>query len=120
MKKKLNRKDFIIICAVTVLYAVLAFINLGDMHAPQTKPAAADRLALMRFADTESIDEIIYYKGLGDGEIAVYTSEDGEEWELCDSFETGNVFAWNKLDCAPVTQYLGRKCNRAEQFARVV
>ena len=70
MKKKLNRKDFIIICAVTVLYAVLAFINLGDMHAPQTKPAAADRLALMRFADTESIDEIIYYKGLGDGEIA--------------------------------------------------
>ena len=107
MKKKLNRKDFIIICAVTVLYAVLAFINLGDMHAPQTKPAAADRLALMRFADTESIDEIIYYKGLGDGEIAVYTSEDGEEWELCDSFETGNVFAWNKLDCAPVTQYLG-------------
>ena len=107
MKKKPNKKDLTIICIVTLLYAVMAFVNLGDTRAPQTKPANDDRLALMKLSNTESIDEIIYYKGLGSGDISVYTSEDGEEWELCDSFKTGDVFAWNKLDCAPVTQYLG-------------
>ena len=36
--RKIDRLDFLILCIITLVYAVMSFINLGDTAAPTTQP----------------------------------------------------------------------------------
>ena len=97
--KKINLRDGIIIIAVTVIYAIVAFCNLGDRVAPVTKPDLYTEEGAVAAFDTSCyIDKVSYYKGLGNGEIHILTSMDGTNWEDNTVFESGDCFKWEQAD----------------------
>ena len=80
---RMTCRDYLIMGVVTVLYAGLAFTNLGSMKAPQTAFTAsvAPREIVMDLGDSREL-QLSYYVGYhrADSEVRIETSEDGQTW----------------------------------------
>lgn len=106
-EKRITRKDVLIISAVTFLYAVLAFANLGDKASPQTTfVESGTHEAVVSFDAERHIGSIIYYKGIGKGNIAVLSSADGDNFKSEGEFETGACFRWERISCDISAKYV--------------
>ncbi|MFK7693785.1 phospholipid carrier-dependent glycosyltransferase [Paenibacillus sp. HJGM_3] len=99
-KQPLQRKDWILIAVITLLYAIIAFYRLGDTSAPETywKPTPGDSVVL-DLGQTETIQKINVYSGIGGGRYKLETSRDGQQWEPVTVPDTmyGSVFTWNSV-----------------------
>ena len=51
-----------------VLYAVVAYTNLGSVHNPQTfyQPQAVNEEVRIDLGSTQTVDTVTYYLGIGD------------------------------------------------------
>lgn len=103
MDYRMRKKDYLIVLAMTVVYAIIAFINLGSMSAPVTGyiPDAERRSAIVFFEEETKIDWITYYIGIGGdwysaGQLDVeYLDENNRFVELCSLEKPDNrVFKW--------------------------
>lgn len=98
-KYRLNMKkaDYIIMTAVTLAYAVLAFTNLGSMKAPQTAwtSSASGESVTFELEDVSSF-HMTYYGGICNSTFTVSFSEDGESWteEALAEYDQGQIFRW--------------------------
>jgi len=99
----MNKKDYIIVLIMTVVYAVMAFVNLGSMSAPVKGyiPDIERRSIIVFFEEEEEIDWITYYVGIGGdwysaGELKVeYLDANNRFRELCTLEKPDNrVFKW--------------------------
>lgn len=89
--EKNTRIDYIIMAIVTLIYSVLAFVNLGDTRAAQTH-AFIPMGTYVNFEFDEEITDIKWYNGyLEDRQVGIYSS--GSEIDL---FDTDSVFAWHE------------------------
>ena len=72
--------DWIVMLALTLVYAVVAFTNLGSTDIPTTyyTAAQAGEQIVIEFEQTETITAIKYDALMGDGTLAVFYSTDGE------------------------------------------
>lgn len=88
---KLNRKDSIIILAVTLIYAVVAFVNLGSTSVPQTgaQVKAGDKIEV-EFEDPVDIETLKFYSGLGKADFKI-----GDETFIKD---TAEMWKWQYRD----------------------
>ncbi len=93
----LKRLDYLIMTAVTVVYALVAFWNLGSMKAPQTawiSTRAGEQVVL----DTGAAQDVrvLYYGGISYNDFSVATSDDGIVWsqEYPAQMREGNCFQW--------------------------
>ncbi len=100
-----KKKDCIIVSAVTILYTLFAFLNLGNTDAPKTA-ANADNMA--EFSKIETISSVSVYKGIGDCILYFEFSDDGENWHGTQAFEGSPCFKW--------TNY---PLNQSARFVRV-
>lgn len=57
---KIDKIDVIVMAAITVIYSVVAFANLGDMHAPETKYTLNNTVTL-DLGETKSIKEVNFF-----------------------------------------------------------
>ena len=94
----MTRKDWLVMMAVTLVYACVAFINLGAHEIPETYYAMEEKgdEVIVEFADTESIEMIKYFTALGKGKVSFSYSIDGEgytqvETENTEEDENGDV-----------------------------
>ena len=89
--------DYILIAAVTVIYAVVAFANLGVASAPQTTWTASEPDEEIVF-DLGSVQKfrLTYYGNICTSNFTVSFSNDGEEWtEPCYAqYGQGDIFRW--------------------------
>ena len=95
---RLTGRDFLIICITMVLYAGLAFTNLGSTKAPQTPWVAtsADEQVVLEL-DREQTFKILYYAGVSYNNFSVSVSSDGVNWSSaypCEMRE-GLCYRWN-------------------------
>lgn len=105
---KIRRKDVIIMAAVTLLYSVLAFYNLGDMKAPKTKFDFHNATgAIADLGEVKDVSGLIYYKGLGTGKIQIIASKDGASWEEAAQFDEGPCFSWKREEMNVSARFLG-------------
>ena len=76
---RLDKTDRIMMIALTLVYAVIAFINLGSLKIPNTywEPKEPDNQIIVAFEENSTVDQIKYYFGLGQSDITVKGSEDG-------------------------------------------
>ncbi|MDD5017956.1 MAG: hypothetical protein PHO15_07670, partial [Eubacteriales bacterium] len=83
-RARMTRKDWLVMLAVTVIYAAVAFLNLGAHDIPETYYAMENENdeIIAAFSDTEDIEFIKYYTSLGTGKISFYYSSDGEGYTL--------------------------------------
>ena len=119
--RPMTKKDWAIMLTVTVLYAVLAFTNLGSTKAPQTAwvSSSPDEEIILDLGEEKQFN-MLYYMGihwLSDWQspvIAVSTSTDGQNWsgyyEGCvrsgtTPQDTFDVFKWKYVSTSGATSY---------------
>ena len=78
--EKMKPVDWIVMLAITLVYAVLAFTNLGSLDIPQsfyTTQEAGDEI-VVELEQTADISMIKYFTSFGNGVMSIFYSEDGE------------------------------------------
>ena len=98
--KKISKTDWIIMGILVLIYGIISFIRLGDTKAPSTYKTFVneDDYAIITLQEKSYISKIRYYVGDGLGDLKVFTSIDGEEYEEVTSINIGGVFYWADLN----------------------
>lgn len=115
-KSAFGRRDAIALGIITSVYAVTAFIGLGDTDAPQSfHDFHSGESVTVDLGEVRSIDGIMLYSGLNTGSYRIELSDDGNNFSDAGSFEQNYValFKWNdfKLDAlqVPNARYIRRR-----------
>ncbi|MBQ5757029.1 MAG: glycosyltransferase family 39 protein [Clostridia bacterium] len=103
VRLRYTKKETILLIAFTLLYAVLAFVNLGTLKAPQTfwQPDSLGESVLVRFPENTHISEYWIYSNIGSpnvSESGTMMLSDGEK----DSLYTqtyDDMFRWKPYEC---------------------
>lgn len=110
---KMVRTDFILMAAITVIYAVVAFVNLGDREAPETDYSIVENGEIvLDFGKSVEITRIWDYLGYSNNpkyEISYSENENGGWVDLFseeEPFDAGSVFCWNSKDVNLKGRYL--------------
>lgn len=113
--EKLLRIDYIILTVIVVLYAVVAYTNLGSVHNPQTfyQPQAVNEEVEIDLGSTQTVDTVTYYLGIGDvankPEMKLSYSTDGRTWtDMNAACQLKSVFKWEvvKLNAPVQARYI--------------
>lgn len=77
----LTRRDWLVMGATTVLYAVLAFANLGSTAAPQTGwvSTSAEEEVVFDLGERKTFS-VLYYAGVSYNDFSISISDDGATW----------------------------------------
>ena len=93
----IRRIDCLLMAAVTLLYAGIAFMNLGSTSAPQTSWVSSKAGESISF-DLGEIKTFrpIYYGGICNSAFTVELSNDGENWTepVRAKYNQGEIFRW--------------------------
>lgn len=100
-KSAFRRRDAIALGIITAVYAVTAFIGLGDTDAPQSfHDFRSGESVTVDLGEVRSIDGIMLYSGLNAGSYRLELSDDGNSFSDTGSFEQNYValFKWNDFE----------------------
>ena len=100
-KSAFGRRDAIALGIITAVYAVTAFIGLGDTDAPQSfHDFHSGESVTVDLGEVRSIDGIMLYSGLNTGSYRIELSDDGNNFSDAGSFEQNYValFKWNDFE----------------------
>ncbi len=109
-RARYTKKETVLLLACTLLYAVIAFVNLGTLKAPQTfwQPVALGETATVRFPGNTHISEYRVYSNIGSpvvSECGTMMLSAGEEESLyTQSYD--NMFRWDTHACSFHTDHL--------------
>lgn len=103
VKMKLDKKDFIIMAAMTAVYLVIALLNLGSLSVPESSwtPARQGESIVLDLGKEITTGKIFYYSGLGqsrpgEGKYRIqYKDSSGAFVPLATIEKTsGSIFLW--------------------------
>ncbi|NLF27038.1 MAG: phospholipid carrier-dependent glycosyltransferase [Clostridiales bacterium] len=101
----LKRLDCILMAAVTVVYSIVAFVNLGATKAPQTSwvsESGGQSITIDLGEEREFIFAyyVAYYGANADVTFHLSLSDDGENWVESGqkTYDQGEIFRWEWLD----------------------
>lgn len=93
----IRRIDCLLMAAVTLLYAGVAYANLGATQAPQTSWVSSQSGESITFdlGDVKTF-RAIYYGGICNSTFTVQLSDDGENWSesAWAKYNQGEIFRW--------------------------
>ena len=104
--RRMTRRDALFVTLLTLIYAGVAFWNLGDTRAPQTVRSLDGESALIDLGGEETVSRVQIYTGIGQGSYTFELSPDGETWLAAASFEQGHaaLLKWQELDLSSAPQ----------------
>ena len=106
--KPLKKTDFLLICIITCIYAIVAFTNLGYNKAPETEYAwKANDTITLQFAAEDTPTELCYYLRT-EKEITsrLQQSTDGQTWSNSQDLTMKNVFTWRQVTLSENLNYV--------------
>ena len=105
-EKRFDRRDALLVALLTLIYAAVAFWNLGDTQAPQTVRSLDGQSAVIDLGGEENVSRVQFYTGIGQGSYTFEFSPDGETWLPASSFEQGHaaLLKWQELDLSSAPQ----------------
>jgi len=105
---RFTSRDFIVLTTITLIYAVIAFVRLGDTAAPQTSVwLQTGEVYEVAFAQTEDVSRIQFYNGVrNEYEFTIEYSSDGVEWSNQLTTEIDAVFRWSEYKLNLPVRYL--------------
>jgi len=93
----LNRRDAVIVLAITLIYSIVAFTNLGSMKAPETAwtSSRSGETVVFDLGEVRTFN-MTYYGGICNSSFNVSFSEDGEVWteQQLAVYDQGQIFRW--------------------------
>ncbi len=96
--EKMCRFDYILVCAITVVYAFVALINLGSTKVPQNywRPMESEESILVDFGKPVDIANCYYYPGVGLGRVELTPSVDGTSFAHATRLTIGgfDMYSW--------------------------
>jgi len=108
--EKMMRWDYIIMAAITLVYSVVALINLGSTEVPQSywRPLEREESALVDFGKTVEIQNCYYYPGVGLGRVDLSPSEDGTNFSGATRLNIGgfDMYTWQKVQFTCNVRYV--------------
>jgi len=100
-KTKFNWKDYAIIITITVIYSIVAFVNLGDAFAPKTMwyPQTFQDYTIVDFGKQQNIDEIYLNGAKSGGNVTLSYSSDDASWTKIQSIyiDTSMINKWSRV-----------------------
>ena len=95
-----RRRETLSVLTVTLLYAAVAFWNLGDISSPETFIPMQNRSVVLQPLSDKTPAKIMLFCGTGQGEYSVECSWDGEYWTPAASLEQDHVavLKWHTLE----------------------
>ena len=93
----LKKRDFVLMLAVTAVYAIVAFINLGATSAPQNGWTSSHGGECVTFdLDETHTFRMSYYGGICNSTFTVELSNDGKSWTEPSraKYGQGEIFRW--------------------------
>ena len=96
-----RRRDAAALGIITLIYAVVAFLGLGDTEAPQSfHNFSSGESVIVDLGKEHNIDSVMIYSGLNTGSYRIELSSDGEIWSDAGSFEQSYtaLFKWNDVE----------------------
>lgn len=110
---KIVKLDFLAMAVITIVYAVIAFTNLGDMEAPETGYSFVEEgQVVLDFGESVEIEKIWNFLGYKNNpKYTIKYSEvaDGGFVELFSEevpYDAGSVFNWNEQELNIKCRYL--------------
>ena len=79
------------ILALTLVYTLVAFVNLGDTRAPQSFRQLDNEYADIELAKPSPIGRVMLYTGIVQGSYTLQFSPDGETWIPAANYEQGHA-----------------------------
>ena len=116
---KLAKFDFAVMGILVLIYALLAFTNLGSTKAPKTYyhfENEGSNVSLELKGDKQQISKMRYYTGVETGSFAILTSVDGETFEKVGDFTTNSSFAWEEYSLDSEFKYIKFMSNRGDIY----
>ncbi len=107
-KVSFDKKDFIIMIAMTVVYLAIALYNLGSLKAPTTswKSVSPGESFTVDLGKDATLSRIYFFTGLGGGNISVEYLDDNQSFSELVTYSKDNVldvFKWRYESVSPVT-----------------
>ncbi len=103
-RKRLERKDWIWMGAVTLIYAFVALFQLGEMKGPTTawQPAAVGESFYVDLGGVKQLEKINSFGGVGTGKYKYEFSQNGTDWDNVMEVDSSHVavFTWNTQPAA--------------------
>lgn len=108
-KRKITKKDVILILIITLIYAIVSFINLGTFTNPQTfwKTEYEGDSAIFKIEQGRTnVSKIRFYTGTDFGDYGLYVSYDGINYAEPLKISTEKVFAWQDFGLVGEFEYI--------------
>ena len=105
---KLNKKDYLIMGIMILIYSIISFYRLGDMNSPNTYHTFENvgDSVVINLGKESSIHYIRYWTGANIGDISVLTSNDGIEFQELKTMTTYSVLSWEDTYLSTNATYL--------------
>ena len=101
MTRIINKKDIKIMTIMTVIYLIIALINLGSFNAPETgwEPERLNESFIVDFGREVTIDKIMLFGGLGHswgcfGSLEIEADHDGE-FKPFSFLDMKSIYKWH-------------------------
>lgn len=110
--RKMKKKDYLLMLAITAVYAAAALTNLGSHVIPARAAALPTKNCeiLLELREQDYIETLKYYAGYGQGDMRIYTSMDGEAFtEIAKgtvSHRYRNMFRWQMVEIGQQAKYI--------------
>lgn len=109
MKVRFEKKDFIIMASMSLIYLLVALFNLGDLKVPTTSwlPAESGESFVIDLGKDTTLSRIYFYLGLGRDRNAYgnyrveYFDKENGYMHLA-TFAKEDMFIWRYIDTAPI------------------
>lgn len=109
MKVRFDRKDFIIMVSMSLIYLLISLINLGDLKVPTTSwlPSVTGESFVVDLGKDATLSRIYFHLGLGShrdssGNYRIEYLDEEKGFMHLASFSKEDIFIWKYIDTAPV------------------
>ena len=97
-KKRLDRRDAVLMAGISLAYALVAFWNLGNTHSPESFVNMENNSVTAELGQG-SAETLMLFSGVGIGEYTIEYAPDGENFQPLTSFRQSHaeVLKWNEV-----------------------
>ncbi len=105
---RMRKKDYLSMLVVTIVYAVVAFANLGNTSGPQSIWVSSEtKEVIVDLGQVNHIKKAHWFLGVQPDKVfTISTSDDGENWSQKADVTTKSVFSWSNVDIGSTARYI--------------